>query len=48
MPPSSPIPHEKYIEYDTPTRKGIRDDRFRHSIPIKSISNTRNILILTI
>ena len=43
MPPSSPIPHDRPTEYDTPTRKAIHTNQFDHSITLRSVANTRNI-----
>ena len=43
MPPSSPIPHDRPTEYNIPTRKGIRTNRFNYSMTLESIAKTRNI-----
>lgn len=43
MPPSSPIVHEFGTEYDTPTRKAVRSDRFDHALTYQAIANTRQI-----
>ena len=43
MPPSSPVPHVPGHEYDTPTRKAIRSDRFNHSMTFQSIHETRAV-----